>query len=204
MVELSVSDFLDQLGSPAPVPGGGSVAALTGAQAAGLVAMVCHLTIGKKRYAEYEAELKAVLAEADALRADLTNLLQADVEAYAGLNAAYRLPKDAPGRAEAIQASLIPATEVPLQIAEKSAAVFDLAPVVVQKGSKVAVSDAGMAALLAAAAIRSGALNVRINLAALTDEAAKADFAARLNEALGDRINQAEGVYADVVGRIGG
>lgn len=203
MLDQPVTDFLAKLGSAAPTPGGGSVAALTGAQAAALVAMVCHLTIGKKRYAEYEAELRATLARAEALQAELTELVAADMAAYEQLSAAYKLGKDVPARAEALAAALVPATEVPLAIAEASARVLDLVPTVVEKGSVVAVSDAGMAALLAAAAVRSGALNVLINLGSNTDAEAAAAYRARLDAVLGEPLARADALYAEVVKRIG-
>ncbi|MBI5834409.1 MAG: cyclodeaminase/cyclohydrolase family protein [Armatimonadetes bacterium] len=203
MLDQPVTDFLAQLGSAAPTPGGGSVAALTGAQAAALVAMVCHLTIGKKRYAEHEDDLRAVLAQAEALQAELTELVAADMAAYEQLSGAYKIPRDDPARADALAAALVPATEVPLAIAEASARVLELVPTVVEKGSVVAVSDAGMAALLAAAAVRSGALNVLINLGAYQDDEATAGYRARLNKVLGEPLSQADALYADVVKRIG-
>jgi formiminotetrahydrofolate cyclodeaminase len=204
MIDAQISEFLNQLASRAPTPGGGSVAALTGAQAAALVCMVCHLTIGKKKYAEHEDELRGILAVAESLQAELTALIDADIQAYDGLSAAYAIPKEEAGRAAAIQRALGPATEVPLCIAEASAAVLDLVPAVVEKGSTLAVSDAGMAALLAAAALRSGALNAYINLAATTDTEVVAAVGARLDAALSDRAAIADRLYRDVVERIGG
>jgi formiminotetrahydrofolate cyclodeaminase len=204
VLEQSLSGFLAQLGSAAPTPGGGSVAALTGAQAAGLVAMVCHLTIGKKRYAEHEDELRRVLAAAEDLQEALTKLIEADILAYDELMASYRLPKEDPRRAAAIQAALVPAAGIPLQIAEAAAAVFDLVPTVIAKGSTLAVSDAGMAALLAAAAIRSGALNVLINLHAMEHPERAADYRRRLDAAVADRPQRAEALYQEVAARLGG
>lgn len=208
VVQTPLSDFLSRLASSEPTPGGGSVAALTGALSAGLAAMVCHLTIGKKKYAEHEAELTAVLARADSLRGTLTGLMTADIKAYEGLSAAYKLPKnddaEAAARSAAIQDALVDATDVPLQIAEASAAVLDLVPVVVEKGSVVAVSDAGMAALLAIAALRSAALNVLINIGSTKDEARAAAAQARLETALGERVAAGEAVYLEVVERLKG
>ena len=202
MTELTLSDFLDCLASREPVPGGGSVAALVGALAAGLGAMVCHLTYGKKKYAAHEAELTAVQTRLDGLRAELTELVEADIEAYEGLSAAYQIPRDQAGREAAIQAALVAATETPLRIAEAAAAVIDTVPTVIEKGTRLAVSDAGMGALLGAAALQSAALNVLINLAATTDPTRATAARERLEAALGDRVTAAAALYQDVVRRI--
>ena len=204
MLDLKLTDYLHRLASSEPTPGGGSVAALCGALAAALGAMVCRLTFGKPRYAEVEAELQQVTAYLDQYRAELAVLVSEDAKAYDGLSAAYKVPKDDPGREAAIQEALVLATETPLRIAELAAQVLDQVPVVVAKGSKVAVSDAGMAALLGAAALRSAALNVLINVQATKDPDRAAAAKARLDAALSGRVEASEALYAEVVARIGG
>lgn len=203
MTDVNLDDFLRDLGSAKPTPGGGAVAALVGALAAGLAAMVCHLTIGKPRYAEHEDELRATLSRAEQLGAELRRLMAADEAAFASLSAAYQLPKDSDEerreRENAIQMALVDATDVPLRIAEAAAEVIELGKVVVEKGTRLAVSDAGMVALLGAAALRSAALNVWINLAATTDAERVAAGRARLDAVLCSRVEAAEGLYARVV-----
>ena len=171
--DASVTAFLDSLASSAPAPGGGSVAALSGAMAAALVSMVCNLTIGKQRYADVEAEMRDLLDRAEALRHEMQDLAQADLEAFNRLAAAYKLPRtteaDIAIRRDAIQASLRRATEVPLRTARTAAAVLPLCPAVAERGNQAAVSDVGVAALLAQAAVRSALLNVEINLRLLED-----------------------------------
>lgn len=171
--DASVTAFLDSLASSAPAPGGGSVAALSGAMAAALVSMVCNLTIGKQRYADVEAEMRDLLDRAEALRHEMQDLAQADLEAFNRLAAAYKLPRtteaDIAIRRDAIQASLRRATEVPLRTARTAAAVLPLCPAVAERGNQAAVSDVGVAALLAQAAVRSALLNVDINLRLLED-----------------------------------
>src|SRR5918912_2851630 len=171
--DASVTAFLDSLASSAPAPGGGSVAALSGAMAAALVSMVCNLTIGKQRYADVEAEMRDLLDRAEALRHEMQDLAQADLEAFNRLSAAYKLPRttdaDTAIRRDAIQASLKRATEVPLRTARAAAAIFPLCPAVAERGNQAAVSDIGVAALLAHAAVRSALLNVEINLRVLED-----------------------------------
>ena len=172
--DASVSAFLDGLASGAPAPGGGSAAALGGAMAAALVSMVCNLTIGKARFAGVEPEMRDTLDRAEALRQELQQLAQADVEAFNRLSAAYKLPRiteaDIAIRRDAIQASLRRATEVPLRTARAAAAVLPLCPPVAERGNQAAISDVGIAALLAHAAVRAAVLNVEINLRILEDQ----------------------------------
>ncbi len=142
--------------------------------AAALVSMVCNLTIGKARFAGVEPEMRDILDRAEALRQELQALAEADVEAFNRLSAAYKLPRttdaDIAIRRDAIQASLRRATEVPLRTARAAAAVLPLCPPVAERGNQAAVSDVGIAALLAHAAVRSAVLNVEINLRVLEDQ----------------------------------
>lgn len=173
-----VTAFLDELASSAATPGGGSAAAIMGGMGAALVSMVCNLTIGKKAYVEVEGEMKDLLAKAETLRATLTDFIRADVEAFDGLMAAYGLPKDTDeqkaARSAAIQDGLKKATDAPLACARACADVIALSLIAAEKGNTNVVSDAGVAALAAVAALRSAALNVDINVPSIKD----ADFAA--------------------------
>lgn len=172
-LNVSVTEFLDALASGAPTPGGGGAAALSGSMAAALVSMVCRLTIGRKRYAAVEGEMTELLDRAETLRAELQQLAEDDVAAFNRLSAAYKLPRvtesDIAIRRDAIQSSLKRATEVPLRTARAAAAVLPLCVPVAERGNQAAVSDAGVAALLAHAAVRSALLNVEINLRTLED-----------------------------------
>jgi methenyltetrahydrofolate cyclohydrolase len=171
--DAPVATFLDQLASNAPAPGGGGAAALGGAMGAALVSMVCNLTVGKKRFAEVEEEMRDMLDRAEALRHELQGLAEADVQAFNRLSAAYKLPRttesDTAIRRDAIQASLRRATEVPLRTARAAAAILPLCPPVAERGNQAAVSDIGVAALFAHAAVRAALLNVEINLQLLDD-----------------------------------
>lgn len=172
-IDTTVVAYLDALASGAPTPGGGGAAALAGAMAAALISMVCHLTIGKQRYAEAEDEMRAVLDRSETLRAELTHLAEDDVAAFKRLSAAYKLPRvteaDIAIRRDAIQEALKRATEVPLRTARAAAALLPLCPPVAERGNQAAVSDVGVAVQLAHAAIRSALLNVEINLRTLND-----------------------------------
>jgi glutamate formiminotransferase/formiminotetrahydrofolate cyclodeaminase len=165
--------FVAAVASSAPVPGGGSVAAHVGALGAALAEMVAGLTIGRKKYATVEPEMKSLAAHAVALGARLAALVKEDADSYALVSAAYKLPKEpadlAAARDSAIQDALMKAATVPLETARACVAVAKLAATCAQKGNANAVSDAGVAALLAEAACKGAAYNVRINVSSMSD-----------------------------------
>ena len=178
----SVSSFFASVASSDPVPGGGSVAAHAGALAAALAQMVAGLTIGKKKYAAVEAEMKEAALKAVALGNTLASLVKRDAEAYSLVSEAHKLPKEpadaAARRNEAVTNALLKAAEVPLETARASAEVAQIALLVAEKGNANAVTDAGVAALLAEAACRGADYNVRINVTALDDKLRGAGLAA--------------------------
>ena len=206
LVDKPVTNFLDELASNAPAPGGGSVAALSGALGAALVSMVCNLTLGKKAYADVQDEIGDLLAESEALRGQLTGLLEEDVKAYTGYSKAAKLPRgtdeEKAERQVVMQAALKVATDVPLSIAETAVKVMDLCMPAAEKGNKWAVSDAGVAVLMAEAALRSAALNVLINLGSLKDEAFVADRRAKLNSLLEGKGTMRDEIYDYVVSKL--
>ncbi len=171
--DTEVAPFLDALASSAATPGGGSAAAIIGAMGAALVSMVCNLTIGKKKYAEVEDELKDVRGKAEALRHQLTEMIQDDVRAFDHVMAAYGMAKetdtDKQKRELAIQSALKEATDVPLACARAAREVIDLADIASHKGNLNVISDAGVAVLAGYAALRSAALNVYTNAKMITD-----------------------------------
>ncbi|MET0870408.1 MAG: methenyltetrahydrofolate cyclohydrolase [Methyloceanibacter sp.] len=172
--DTAVEPFLDALASQTATPGGGSAAAIIGAMGAALVSMVCNLTIGKKKYAEVEGEMKDVLAKSEALRLKLTGMIEDDVTAFDAVMAAYGMAKesdaDKAAREKAIQAALKQATEVPLRCCHAAREVIDLAAIASDKGNLNVISDAGVAVLAAYAALRSAALNVFTNARMITDK----------------------------------
>jgi formiminotetrahydrofolate cyclodeaminase len=184
----TIQPFLDELASDAPAPGGGSAGATVGAMGAALVSMVCNLTIGKEKFAPVEAELKEVLAKSEALRAELTQLVVDDTEAFNMVMAAFRRPKETDtekeARREAIQAATKQATLVPLATARACAGVIELSRVAAEKGNPNAASDAGAAASCAQAGLKAAALNVLINLPSIKDEAFVATHQAELDQIL--------------------
>ncbi len=199
IVEQPVTTFLDQLASGAATPGGGSAAAILGAMGAALVSMMCNLTIGKKNYAEVEGEMRAVLADAESLRRRLADMVAEDIAAFDGLMAAYGLPKEGDElkarRGAAIQVGLKAATEAPLACARASAEVISLALRAAKVGNTNVISDAGVGALAAQAALRSAALNVYINVPSLKDAAYAAACRQEIDALLASAVPLAEQTY---------
>jgi glutamate formiminotransferase / formiminotetrahydrofolate cyclodeaminase len=169
----TASEFLDAIASSDPVPGGGSVSAYAGALSAALTRMVAGLTIGRKKYAEVESEMTVVAANAEALAAGLSRLVERDADAYAAVSAAYKMPRDSTeasaSRDETITKALLGAAEVPLETARLCSEAAALSASVAAKGNTNAVTDAGVAALLASAGCRGAAFNVRVNVISLPD-----------------------------------
>ena len=173
-VDGTIRAFLDRLAASSPEPGGGSVAAMTGALGAGLVSMVASLTVGKGKYAGVQDEIQSLLATSERVRSDLQDLVQRDTEVYGAVSEAMKLPRDTDEqkteRDEKMQAALKEAARVPLTIAEQSLKVAELSLTAADIGNVNAVSDAGVAVLLADAAAQSAALNVKINMGWISDE----------------------------------
>jgi formiminotetrahydrofolate cyclodeaminase len=169
----TLTAFLDDLASSSPAPGGGSVAALAGALGAGLTAMVCQLTIGKKKHADVEGEMKAILAQAEGLRAQFTDLIDQDTVAFNKVMEAFGLPKNTEPqkalRAAAIREATKEATLVPLEVMKHCIDALALAQRAGEQGNPNAISDVGTSALMLHAACSAAALNVRINLRGLQD-----------------------------------
>lgn len=157
-----------------PTPGGGSASAYAAAMAAALVVMVARLTIGKKKYAEVENEMRAIEQDVSLLQVELTQAVSEDSRAFNAVMDAFRLPKGTPqekdDRSKQIQSATLEAARVPLKVAHTAFEILKFAQIVVMQGNLNAISDAGSAAALAGAAIKGAALNVRINALALKDE----------------------------------
>jgi formiminotetrahydrofolate cyclodeaminase len=169
----TLNGFLDEVASFSPAPGGGSVAALSGALGAALTSMVCNLTIGKKKYADVEEDLKKVLDQSEQLRAQFTEMIDRDTQAFGKVMEAYALPKDSEPqkalRTAAIKGATKEATLVPLEVMKHCIDALALAQIVAAKGNGNSISDAGVSALMLHAALEGAALNVRINLSGLDD-----------------------------------
>lgn len=205
--DMTVKEFLEALASSEPTPGGGSGAALGGALGAALVSMVCNLTIGKKGYEGVSERLSGVLADTEALRKELPNLLEGDTQVYGRVMEAYRLPRKTPeqkqAREDAMQKALKEAAQVPMTIAERCSRIVDLALPAAEMGNQWAVSDAGVGVLLAEACMNAALLNVTINLSSIKDEAFVAEMKARMVQITAGKREAKEKVMALVHEKIG-
>lgn len=159
----SCREFVTVLASSEPAPGGGGASALVAAIGTALGNMVGSLTVGKKKYADVEAEIVALKEKCDKLQTELLDQVPADAEGFVPLAKAYGIPKDDPTRAEVLEAATITACQVPMRIMELCCESLDAISVFAAKGSRLAVSDAGCGATIVKAALQAASLNVFIN-----------------------------------------
>src|SRR4030042_2053834 len=164
LTDKPTKSCLDELARSAPAPGGGSVAALSGALGAALISMVCNLTLGKPKYAAVQDDIAAIIKKSENLRKELTELLEADIQAYTELSQVMKMPRDTEeqkaARAKLMDKALKAAAAVPMRAAEACAAVMALCPAAAEQGNTSAVSDVGVGVLMAEAGLRSAVLNV--------------------------------------------
>ncbi|MGI6728066.1 MAG: cyclodeaminase/cyclohydrolase family protein [Anaerovoracaceae bacterium] len=183
LANLTIKDFMNDLASNSPAPGGGSVAAMCGATAGNLIAMVASLTIGKKGYEEVWDEMTDLKSKMENISMEFLNLMDDDANSYQTLIQCFRLPKETDeektSRTVAIQAATIEATLVPLAIANRASTLFNYVKFIIEKGNKNAVSDAGVAALMAKTTILGALYNVKINVSSIKPEKVKIGFLER-------------------------
>ncbi len=200
--DLSLAEFTEALASGAPTPGGGSASALAGSLAAGLVAMVARNTAANPSFADRAEALREIETEAERHRRELVGLVDEDAAAFDGVMAAFRLPKETDelkaARSREIQASYRGAAEPPLQVCRHALDVLALAARVAELGNPNAVSDAGVAALLAGSALEGAALNVEINLGSIKDE----DYRAASTETVQRARAEAEALREQALARV--
>lgn len=202
MLEKPATQFLSELSSNAPVPGGGGASAAVGAFAAALGMMVTNLTIGKKKYADYEEEVKAVRDRLEGLRDQLIDLVDGDAVAFEPLSKAYSIPKDDPERDTIMENALYEASVVPMSIMETVLAAVKELEVLVEKGSKLAVSDVGVGILFAQAAIEGASLNVYINTKSMKDRDRAAALDAKADAIIAEGAALKERIYSGVLAAI--
>lgn len=203
LTDLSTRELIERLATSDPVPGGGSASALSGAMAAALVHMVVELTTGRPTATDHEDELRQIGDAAVAAQSDLLRLAELDAAAYAAVVAARRLPRqtnlERQAREVQIGTATREATMVPLETVQRAAEVLELVERIAPIGNRNAVSDAGVAALLAAASMRGAAFNVRINVPYLPpDDELRTEGPARLG-ALLEQLDDRERAVRDTV-----
>ena len=194
--------FTQALASKAPVPGGGGAAALAGALGTALCAMVGNFTVGKKKYAAVEADVQAMLERCQALQERFLHLVEEDAAAFEPLSRAYAIPKDAPDRAQVLEEATWQASQAPAEMVRCCAQAVALLEEMLEKGSRLLLSDVGCGALLCRAAMESAALNVFVNTAALKDRQAAGELEREMDALLQDALPRADQVAKQVTERI--
>ena len=190
--------FLDTVAANTPTPGGGSVSALAGSLSAALGAMVCGLTVGKKKYLDVAEELKVVLKKLEALRTELTFMIEKDAQGFELVLEARRMPKytdfEIGQRNAKIQEATLVASSIPLEVMEKATAVMELLSTIAEKGNVNSISDVGVANLMAISAVKGAMMNVRINLHGLEDESKRNELAGKSSAIL----ERAQGLFEKI------
>jgi formiminotetrahydrofolate cyclodeaminase len=202
LLRQSFEEFIDVLGSKEPVPGGGGASAMVGAAGCALGTMVGSLTVGKKKYADVEEEIKTLMAQAQALRERFLKLVDGDAEAFAPLAKAYGIPRTDPDRDRIMEEALMTACGVPMEIMRACGEAIDLIDVFAQKGSRLAVSDAGCGAVLCKAAMQAASLNVYINTKSMKNREEAQKLEKEADTLLEKYTAEADNIYASVVNSI--
>ena len=203
LAELKTAEFVDLLASDAPAPGGGSAAALEGALGAALTAMVCGLTVGKKKYAEFEELAQSAQAKALELKARFVDVMDRDTEAFNVVSAAFGMPKatdeEKAARSAAIQKGLEGCTKTPFEMMELAVETLELTASILGKSNDSAASDLGVSALSLRAAVQGAWLNVLINIGSLKNKELAEDYRAKGEALLAKALPLADQIYDAVV-----
>jgi len=201
-VNNTCTEFINALASKASVPGGGGASALVGAVGIALGNMVGNLTVGKKKYADVEADIMAVMEKADELQSELLYLVDQDAVVFEPLSKAYSIPKDDPNREKVMEDALKLACSVPMDIMRTCARAIELLDEFSQKGSALAISDAGVGVSFCKSALMSASLNVFINTKSMTDRDYASSIESEADGLLGKYCAMADSIYDSVVARL--
>ena len=203
LINSSVAEFTESLASKAPVPGGGGASALVAAVGIALGDMVGEYTVGKKRYADVEEEIKALMVKAQDLRVRLLDCIEKDAEAFEPLSRAYAIPKDAPERETVMEECLKAAAATPFEILGLCAEALDMLKTFADKGSVIVISDAACGAAFCRSAMQGAAVNVRVNTKAMRDREYADSLDRKTEELLAKYLPLADEIYGSVAERIG-
>jgi len=201
-IEKSCKEFVEVLSTKAPVPGGGGASALVGAIGMALGAMVGSLTVGKKKYAEVESDIIELMSKAEALQNELLRLVDEDAVVFEPLSKAYGIPKDDPTREQVMEDALKLACTVPMDIMRLCARAIELQEEFAAKGSVLALSDAGVGAVLCKSAMQGASLNVYINTGLMTDKNYAGSLEAEADAILGKYCVMADDIFNSVTNRL--
>ena len=188
----TIKEFTEQLASPSSIPGGGGASALVGAIGIALGDMVGEHTVGKKKYADVEDDLRLLMARAQELRARLVGCVDKDAEAFEPLSKAYKIPKDEPGRDEILEKCLRDAAQVPLEIFNICLEAIEVVREFREKGSRLIISDAATGAVMLKGAMYGAAINVKVNTNLMKDR----EYADSITDYVDEKIREYE-VIAD-------
>ncbi|MCL2125636.1 MAG: cyclodeaminase/cyclohydrolase family protein [Oscillospiraceae bacterium] len=203
-INNTCKDFVDILASKAAVPGGGGASALVGALGMALGTMVGNLTVGKKKYADVETDMYAAMEKAEALQSELLLMVDEDAVAFEPLSKAYGIPKEDPTREKVMEDALRIATAAPMDVMRACARAIDIIVEFAEKGSQLAISDAGVGAAFARAAIIGASFNVYINTKAMTDREYAGKVNAEAEALLNEYVEKAEVIVAKVYEKVCG
>lgn len=203
---MTLKEFISRLGSGEAVPGGGGASALAGCLGAALGNMVAHLTVGRRKYEAVWEEMEQVIRQEEVLQEELLELIRKDAEMFAPLSEAYSMPRgtkeEKDAREAVMEEALKDACQVPLQIMEKMCRALELTQTVALRGSTMAVSDAGDAALLCKAALQAAALNVYINTKLMKNRVLAGEYNSRADRMLKDLVPVADRIVEMVLEEI--
>jgi methenyltetrahydrofolate cyclohydrolase len=202
LIKMTCTDFIEELASDSPAPGGGSVSALAGSLGASLASMVASLTIGKEKFKDQEEKMQDALKKARELKDQLKYLIDEDTESFNRVMAAFRMPKstdeEKKARSQAIQEAVKHAAQIPMQVAEASLEVLKLTQIMVDEGNPNALSDGGVGALMALAGIQGALFNVKINLGSIKDQ----EFIVEMEKKTESILNESSDLRDNIVNHV--
>ena len=201
MTNINIDNFLADLRSSLPAPGGGGASALCGSVGAALGVMVGSLTVGKKKYANVEDEIKSLMAKSTDLSERLAACMDKDAEAFEPLAAAYGIPKDQPDRDEVLEKCLRDAAAVPLEVMKLVCETIELLEEFAAKGSRMVISDAATGAVICQGALKGAAINVKVNTKLMKDKAYAGEVNKQVASMIDEYLTRAEAIFEGIYGR---
>ena len=192
-------DFIEKLASSAPVPGGGGASALIGAIGVSLCSMVANLTSGKKKYAEFQTDIERIIVQTEKSIRDLLSLINKDAEVCEPLSRAYGIPNDTPGKDEILEAALADACSVPIEIIEQINEIIELIEELAEEGTRLAISDVGIAAAACKCALESAAMNVYINTKLMKNREYALSVNSKTTSLIETAVERCEKIYLKIV-----
>ena len=197
--DIKLIEFIEALASSSPIPGGGGASALIGAAGAALCSMVANFTTGKQKYAAYQADIDKILQNIDKSISNLFAFIKKDAEAFEPLSRAYSIPKDDHTRNETLEKALASAAGVPMEILRELAGIVDIIEELAEKGSRLAISDVGVAASAIRAAMEGAVMNVYINTKLMKDRTCAERLNREASELLSVGVRRCGAVYDKII-----